>query len=75
MSRLNAGKIEEEMTIADPKFQPVFSPVGGFLSNGWSAPPSSEEDFVMPKYPFHVERTKNKPNGAVGFLPVYTDYR
>ena len=49
----------------------IFKPT--FLQNGWSAPPP--EDVVVPEYPFRVERTGNKPFGAVGFLPVYRDGR
>jgi len=26
----------------------------------------------MPDYPFKVSRTKGKPNGVAGFLPVYS---
>jgi len=72
--RLNADKVEEEIVIPEPKFSPVYNPPVGILPNGWSEPPSSE-DFVMPSYPFHIQRTKNKPNGAVGFLPIYSDIR
>eukprot|EP00429_Kryptoperidinium_foliaceum_P004934 CAMPEP_0176018834 /NCGR_PEP_ID=MMETSP0120_2-20121206/9080_1 /TAXON_ID=160619 /ORGANISM="Kryptoperidinium foliaceum, Strain CCMP 1326" /LENGTH=112 /DNA_ID=CAMNT_0017351893 /DNA_START=331 /DNA_END=669 /DNA_ORIENTATION=+ len=43
------------------------------LSNGWSAPPGP--DVTIPSYPFRVSRTKNKPNDAVGFLPVYSEFR
>lgn len=74
MKRLNKDTIENELPIPEPKFLPVYSPPGGILSNGWSEPPTSDE-FIMPSYPFHIERTKNKPNGAIGFLPVYTDIR
>lgn len=55
--------------VAPPKFQPVFEPT--FLSNGWSAPPTE----ATPEYPFKVDRTTGKPNGAVGFLPVYSKFR
>lgn len=54
-----------------PAFPPVFEPE--MLPNGWSAPPP--ETVVVPKYPFKVTRTGNKPENAVGFLPVYSDYR
>lgn len=54
-----------------PQFQQIFEPT--FLPNGWSAPPGPEVN--IPKYPFHVSRTKNKPNGAKGFLPVYSTFR
>lgn len=78
-------------------FPPIFTPV--FLSNGWSAPPTSvslqqQSEFsaletttttttvntshnegILPNYPFRVQRTRNKPNDAIGFLPVYTKHR
>ena len=54
-----------------PQFPPIFEPV--MLSNGWSAPPGP--DVAIPDYPFHVRRTKNKPNNSVGFLPVYSEFR
>eukprot|EP00977_Amphora_coffeiformis_P002530 scaffold473_cov156-Amphora_coffeaeformis.AAC.12 len=41
------------------------------LSNGWTPPPT----VPVPDYPFRVARTKNKPNDAVGFLPVYSKMR
>lgn len=53
-----------------PKFEAVFDPK--FLPNGWCAPAPVE---VVPQYPFGVTRTKNKPNGAIGFLPVYSKFR
>ena len=47
-----------------------------FLPNGWSAPPPTEEAEKLTKdLPFGVERTGGKPNGSVGFLPVYSDVR
>jgi hypothetical protein len=52
-------------------FPKVFDPV--MLPNGWSSPPGP--DFKMPDYPFKITRTKNKPNDAVGFLPVYRKIR
>ena len=54
-----------------PKFGAVFHPV--MLPNGWSAPPGP--DVQLPEYPFKIIRTKNKPNDAAGFLPVYTKFR
>jgi hypothetical protein len=45
-----------------------------FLPNGWSAPPPPAAE-TIPTYPFRVARTRNKPNDAVGFLPVYTKHR
>ena len=46
------------------------------LKNGWSEPPIEEE--ILKKrdeIPFGVKRTGGKPNGAVGFLPVYSNFR
>jgi hypothetical protein len=40
------------------------------LHNGWSAPASDK-----PEYPFDIRRTRNKPNDAIGFLPVYSKFR
>ena len=54
-----------------PKFDAVYEP--RFLPNGWSAPPGP--DVSVPEYPFSVARTKNKPNDAAGFLPVYSTFR
>mgnify|MGYP005839522261 CR=1 FL=1 len=54
-----------------PQFKPVFEPT--FLPNGWSAPPGT--DVSIPEYPFQVKRTKNKPSDAIGFLPVYSNFR
>ena len=56
---------------ADPRFHAIVEPK--FLYNGWSAPPGPEVQ--IPKYPFHVPRTRNKPNDAIGFLPVYSEFR
>ena len=41
-----------------------------YLPNTWTEPPPTR-----PEYPFTVTRTKNKPFGATGFLPVYTKFR
>ena len=54
-----------------PEFEPLLEPQ--FLPNGWSAPPGP--DVTLPNYPFRVSRTKNKPNEAAGFLPVYSEFR
>lgn len=59
----------------DPKYQAFFTPT--ILPNGWSEPPSSENVEVAEKrdeLPFGIKRTGNKPNGAVGFLPVYSKF-
>mmetsp|Transcript_11877 Transcript_11877/g.24521 ORF Transcript_11877/g.24521 Transcript_11877/m.24521 type:complete len:224 (+) Transcript_11877:46-717(+) len=45
-----------------------------FLSNGWNAPVEGES-VTTEGYPFQVARTKNKPNNALGFLPVYSEHR
>jgi len=41
-----------------------------YYPNTWTEPP-----LERPEYPFTVHRTKNKPNDAIGFLPVYTKHR
>lgn len=65
------GKHVETEAPPTLQFQPIFEPK--ILPNGWCAPPGA--DVVIPEYPFQVSRTKNKPNDAVGFLPVYSEYR
>lgn len=65
------GWIPEPEPLSPPKFDAILVP--NMLPNGWSAPPSP--DIVIPKYPFQVSRTKNKPHDAVGFLPVYAEFR
>ena len=66
------GWIPETQDIPAPKFTPVIDdPV--ILPNGWSAPAGPE--VTVPTYPFRVLRTKNKPHDAVGFLPVYSEFR
>eukprot|EP00980_Cylindrotheca_fusiformis_P028558 scaffold22610_cov115-Cylindrotheca_fusiformis.AAC.11 len=52
-------------------YPPILEPT--ILPNGWIPPPGS--DVQIPDYPFAVSRTKNKPNDAVGFLPVYSEFR
>ena len=56
----------------------IFNP-SVVLPNGWSQPPSpTEDEEVMQKkkeLPFSVKRTGGKPNGAIGFLPVYKNVR
>lgn len=67
--RMGIDRTPEPM--APPEFEAVFEP--HFLPNGWSAPPGPE--VAIPEYPFQVKRTKNKPHEAVGFLPVYSEFR
>ena len=84
MSQIN-GKESPMESKREPIYPPIYEPPGGILANGWSEPPqlsakdqgdeSASEVFVMPDYPFSITRTKNKPNGAIGFLPIYSDYR
>jgi len=46
------------------------------LSNGWSNPPLDEEIIrKRNEIPFAIKRTGGKPNGSVGFLPVYSNFR
>jgi hypothetical protein len=62
-----------------PTYPAVFEPT--FLRNSWCAPAYVVEPEKFPgnappsTYSFNIKRTKNKVNGAVGFLPVYTDYK
>jgi hypothetical protein len=65
------GIVHKYEPLREIQFPKVFDPV--MLPNGWSPPP--DPDFKMPDYPFKVARTKNKPNDAVGFLPVYRRIR
>ena len=66
------GMIKTALPPPAPQFAPVVaSPV--VLSNGWTPPPPA--DLTIPDYPFAVARTGNKPNDAVGFLPVYARMR
>lgn len=62
---------EEVLPPPTRQFPPVFEPT--ILSNGWSAPPPDTLD--IPEYPFSIARTENKPQGASGFLPVYSYHR
>jgi hypothetical protein len=54
-----------------PTFPPIVDDVK-ILYNGWSVPVEGVE---IPEYPFNVRRTRNKPNDAIGFLPVYSKFR
>ena len=64
--------IQPDLEIPTPQFSAIGEPV--LLSNGWSQP-LVNTPAERPDYPFQVRRTKNKPMGAVGFLPVYTKCR
>eukprot|EP00555_Chaetoceros_dichaeta_P014844 CAMPEP_0198250904 /NCGR_PEP_ID=MMETSP1447-20131203/1916_1 /TAXON_ID=420782 /ORGANISM="Chaetoceros dichaeta, Strain CCMP1751" /LENGTH=135 /DNA_ID=CAMNT_0043935811 /DNA_START=441 /DNA_END=848 /DNA_ORIENTATION=+ len=60
----------------DPKYEAIYTPTM-ILHNGWSNPPSSDNLDVLEKrneLPFGIKRTGNKPNDAVGFLPVYSKF-
>lgn len=57
--------------LGSPTFPPLVEEVK-ILYNGWSQPIQNVE---IPNYPFQVRRTRNKPNDAVGFLPVYSKFR
>lgn len=53
---------------------PFFKP--NFIPNGWSEPPSDKFTLLKRDHiPFVVRRTGNKPNGGVGFIPVYSSIR
>jgi hypothetical protein len=72
-------RVEARMGInreGTPAPDPIYPPVilePRILPNGWCPPPGT--DVAIPEYPFQVARTKNKPNDAVGFLPVYSEFR
>lgn len=62
------------LTPEKPIFKPQF-PVK-CLPNGWYfSSQSKEAEKFKQSLPFHVHRTSRKPNGAIGFLPVYSDSR
>jgi hypothetical protein len=65
------GIVREPEPLEPAKYEAIME--AKMLPNGWSALPGS--DIEVPEYPFRVTRTKNKPNDAVGFLPVYSEYR
>ena len=68
--------VEREKNLSEKDLKPKYDPVfldAKVLPNGWSKPPPN--DFERPAYPFDITRTKNKPNDAAGFLPVYSKHR
>ena len=62
--------VQNQNIIPQSQIQPVILEPN-ILSNGWNAQTNVE----ISHYPFQVARTKNKPNDAVGFLPVYSEFR
>ena len=62
--------VHNQNIIPQSQIQPVILEPN-ILSNGWNAQTNVE----ISHYPFQVARTKNKPNDAVGFLPVYSEFR
>ena len=73
-SRNNA--LPKSMVSQPPEstFEAIFTP--NILPNGWSAPPAEEDVLKLRnELPFGIRRTGNKPNNAVGFLPVYSSVR
>jgi hypothetical protein len=66
---------EHSTNIPLAQFAPVLLNVPTTLPNGWNPPPSEDIRKTLPEYPFRVSRTRNKPNNAVGFLPVYSEFR
>ncbi|OEU20454.1 hypothetical protein FRACYDRAFT_259528 [Fragilariopsis cylindrus CCMP1102] len=65
-----ATTVQNQNIIPQSQIQPVILDPN-ILSNGWNAQTNVE----ISHYPFQVARTKNKPNDAVGFLPVYSEFR
>lgn len=59
--------------IPQAKYAPILTEPIKILPNGWIPPPPSST--TIPGYPFQVSRTRNKPNNAIGFLPVYSEFR
>lgn len=73
-SRLKNGESVVKKKIPIGTIQPVSEPI--FLPDGWNKPLLNLDGSVnAPNLPFHVARTKNKPNDALGFLPVYSEHR
>ena len=72
LKKQNPNDVEQVTATQELQYSPTVH-VPRFLPNGWSAPPSP--DTVLPTYPFRVARTQNKPQDAIGFLPVYTKHR
>ena len=70
MKRVNGDK--EPPALPEPKYPPILDNVT-HLPNGYTPPPPTELE--IPKYPFIVRRTENKPMNAPGFLPVYAKFR
>ena len=79
VSTRNATKPKKDISPPPPvTIEAIFNPTV-VLPNGWSQPPlpgnDGDVDDIMKKreeIPFGVKRTGNKPNGAIGFLPVYS---
>jgi len=77
-NQIRAGTQPKYELPEPPVHPPIFIPKV-VLPNGWSQPPSTDSDSNVLRQrdalPFGIERTKNKPNGAIGFLPVYSNVR
>lgn len=74
---VDAAEANNDNNIPTARFAPIIDDPQ-FLPNGWSPPPAQDNEQVkeaLQKYPFLVQRTRNKPQDAVGFLPVYSDFR
>lgn len=72
------GSTVDPGVIPESSIPPTISERPKILSNGWNVPASVESDGKYDEgneLPFRVARTKNKPNNAVGFLPVYSEHR
>lgn len=70
--------IGHEGVIPEPTIPPLVTDPK-ILPNGWNVPVAVDGDGHgegrAEDHPFQVARTRNKPNNAVGFLPVYSEYR
>ena len=78
MSQRNDTQPKKDVTPPPTKqIEAIFDP-SVILKNGWSQPPTPDDEDVLKKrdmIPFGVKRTGGKPNGAIGFLPVYSNFR
>ena len=66
--------IDHPGVIPEPTIPPLFADPK-ILPNGWNVPMAGDGEGQKSDHPFRVVRTGNKPNNAVGFLPVYSEFR
>lgn len=78
--------IPKKITSPPPSItiEPFYKP-NLILPNGWSQPPPSPSlesssfsttiEEKRNQLPFGIKRTTNKPNNAIGFLPIYSNFK